>query len=195
MCSAYQKVKEKIMSNKANAEMSFSDEQAMIMKSAREFCKKKSPIAVVREQLESDTGFESKAWTDMIELGWTGAIIPEEYGGIGLKIGSVIAIAESMGRYLFSTPFFSITLAAQAFLRAGTEAQKKTWLPKIADGTIGTVSFLDNEDWGSDTILCTADEIDGSVKLNGTKWFVSDAGVAEFFIVAVTFQNVPSLLI
>jgi len=183
------------MSNKTNAEISFSDEQAMIMKSAREFCKKKSPIPAVREQLKSDTGFEAKAWTDMIELGWIGATIPEEYGGIGLKIGSVIAIAESMGRYLFSTPFFSITLAAQAFLRAGTEAQKKNWLPKIADGTIGTVSFLDNEDWGSDTILCTADEIDGSLKLNGTKWFVADAGVAEFFIVAVTFQNVPSLVI
>jgi acyl-CoA dehydrogenase len=183
------------MTRETNYAMNFNDEQAMIMKAAREFCRKQSPIASVREWVETESGFDLKLWDSMAELGWLGAVIPEEFGGIGLQIGSVIAIAENMGRYMFATPFFSITLAAQAILRAGTEAQKKSWLPKIADGTIATIALLDNEDWGSEEITCTAVEENGKLVLNGTKWFVDDAGVSEFFIVSVSYQNAPALVI
>ncbi|MFC1885905.1 acyl-CoA dehydrogenase family protein [Thermodesulfobacteriota bacterium] len=183
------------MLREMNTALSFSDEQAMIMKSAREFCRKKSPIATVRELLETESGFEPSSWSEMVELGWIGATIPVEFGGIGLKIGSVIAIAENMGRYMFSTPFFSSTLAAQAILRAGTEVQKKAWLPKFADGVIGALALLDNEDWGCDAIACTADDEDGKLVLTGVKWFVSDAGVAEFFIVSVSYRNAPAMVI
>jgi len=183
------------MLREMNTAMSFNDEQAMIMKSAREFCRKKSPISSVREMLETDNGFESASWDEMVELGWTGATIPEAFGGIGLEIGSVIAIAESMGRYMLSTPFFSVTLAAQAILRAGTEAQKKTWLPKIADGVIGTLALLDSEDWGSDIIAVTANEENDKLTLSGTKWLVADAGAAEFFIVSVNYNNSPAMVI
>ncbi len=183
------------MTKEMNYALSFSDEQAMIMKTAREFCRKQSPISAVREWVETENGFDSKLWDDMAELGWLGAVIPEEFGGIGLQIGSVISIAENMGRYMLSTPFFSVTLAAQAILRAGTEDQKKHWLPKIADGTIATLALLDNEDWGSDQITCTATENNGKLVLDGTKWFVTDASVADFFIVSTTCQNAPALVI
>jgi len=178
-----------------NYSMSFNDEQAMILKAAKEFCKGKSPIAAVRELLESDTGYEPKLWDEMVELGWPGVAIPEEYDGIGMDIGTVIPIAESMGRSMFATPFISTTLAAQALLRAGTSDQKKTWLPKIADGIIGTLALLDNEDWGAEAILCTAIEEGDQIKLNGTKWFVNDAAVAELFIVSVDYQGSPALII
>lgn len=183
------------MTRAMNYSMSFNDEQAMILKAAKEFCKGKSPIAAVRELLESETGYEPKLWDEMVELGWPGVAIPEEYDGIGMDIGTVIPIAESMGRSLFATPFISTTLAAQALLRAGTSDQKKTWLPKIADGTIGTLALLDNEDWGAEAILCTAAEEGDQIKLKGTKWFVNDAAVAEFFIVSVDYQGSPALII
>ena len=173
----------------------FSDEQAMIMKSAREFCRKKSPIPEVREQLGTDSGFAAKLWDEMVELGWIGATIPEAFGGIGLELGSVIAIAENMGRFMFSTPFFSTTLVAQAILRAGTETQQQTWLPQIADGTIATLALLENEDWGSDPILCTAVDNGDDVVLSGTKWFVADAGVASFFVVSINYQGGPALVV
>ncbi len=183
------------MLKKMNTLLSFSDEQAMIMKSAREFCRKKSPILSVREQLETHDGFESTSWNEMVELGWVGATIPEEMGGIGLELGSLIPIAENMGRYMFSTPFFSTTLATQTILRAGTEDQKKTWLPKIADGMIGTIALLDNEDWGNDIIQCTAEGEGDALVLNGTKWLVTDARVAEFFIVLINSQNAPAFVL
>ncbi|MBW2367529.1 MAG: acyl-CoA/acyl-ACP dehydrogenase [Deltaproteobacteria bacterium] len=175
--------------------MSFSDEQADIMKSAWEFCRKKSPISSVREQLETDNGFESSSWDKVTELGWIRATIPEENSGIGLKIGSVIPIAENMGRYMLSTPFFSSTLAAQAIVRAGTEAQKENRLPKMADGAIGTVALLDNEDWGSDAIICNAENEGDKLILTGTKWFVTDAEVAELFVVSVNYQDAPAFVI
>ena len=183
------------MVKEMNTALRFSDEQAMIMKSAREFCRKKSPIAAVREQLETDTGFDPKLWDQMVDLGWMGASFPEEFGGFDLGIGPVVSIAENMGRHMFSTPFFSTTLAGQLIFRAGTQDQKKTWLPKIADGAIGTVALLDNEDWGNDTILCTADDKGDKFSLTGTKWLVTDAGVAAFFIVLVSHGQSPAFVI
>ena len=183
------------MTREMNYSMSFDDEQAMIMKAAREFCKGKSPIAIVRELVESDTGFNPKLWDEMVELGWLGVAIPEAYDGIGMGIGTVIPIVEAMGRSMFSTPFISTMLAAQAILRAGTDEQKKQWLPKIADGSIGTLALLDSEDWGAESILCTAVEKGDQIELSGTKWFVNDAGVAEFFIVSADYQGSPTMAI
>ena len=183
------------MTREMNTSISFDDEQAMILKAAKEFCKGKSPIATVREILESDTGYNPKIWNEMVELGWPGVAIPEEFDGIGMDLGTVVPIAESMGRSMMTTPFISCTLAAQALLRAGTSDQKKTWLPKVADGIIGTLALLDNEDWGAESIQCAAVEEDGQLKLNGTKWFITDAMVAEFFIVSVDYQGSPALVI
>jgi len=183
------------MKREMNYALSFDDEQAMIMKSAREFCKGKSSIQAVRELLDSDTGYDRKIWKAMVELGWPGIAIPESLGGIGLGVGSLIPIAESMGRYMLATPFFSSTLAAQALLRGSTQSQKEKWLPHIADGLIATVALLDSEDWGADTISCTAVESGGKLKLTGSKWLVGDAGVAELFVVSATFQGNPALLL
>jgi acyl-CoA dehydrogenase len=183
------------MLKEANNAMKFDDEQAMIMKSAREFCRKKSPVSEVREQLETVNGYDPKLWDEIVELGWPGVSFPEAFGGFALGIESVISITESMGRYMFTPPLISTILAGQAILRAGTEDQKNTWLPKIADGTIGTVALLDNEDWGNDTISCVAKEQDGKLALTGIKGFVTDAGVAELFVVLVNLDKAPAFII
>ena len=57
------------MLKEANNAMKFDDEQAMIMKSAREFCRKKSPVSEVREQLETTNGYSPKLWDEIVELG------------------------------------------------------------------------------------------------------------------------------
>jgi acyl-CoA dehydrogenase len=175
--------------------MRFDDEQAMILKSVREFCRKKSPIASVRDQMKTETGFDMKIWKEMVELGWPGMSFPEEFGGFGLGIGAVVSIVESMGRYMLSTPFLSTLLAGQVLLRAGTADQKKTWLPKIANGAIGAAALLDNEDWGSDFMSCAASEQGDKLALRGAKWLVSDAGASKFFIVPARFRKAPALIL
>ncbi len=167
----------------ANNTLTFGDEQSMILDSAREFCRDKSPIAAVRALLANEQGFDTAVWQQMVDLGWLGLAIPEAHGGSELGVGALVPIAECMGRSLLSTPFFSSTLAAQALLRAGNTAQQKAWLPNIATGTVATLALLENEDWGDATVATTAVIEGDQVTLQGEKCYVADAGSAELFVV------------
>jgi acyl-CoA dehydrogenase len=171
------------MSIAANNTLTFNDEQSMILDSAREFCRDKSPITAVRALLQDERGFDSAVWQQMVDLGWLGLAIPEAHGGAQLGVGTLVPIAECMGRTLLSTPFFSSTLAAQALLRAGSTAQQEAWLPAIATGTIATLALLEGEDWGDETVATTATVAGDQVTLQGEKCYVADAGVAELFVV------------
>jgi alkylation response protein AidB-like acyl-CoA dehydrogenase len=129
-----------------NTAIAFSDEQAMILESAKGFCRDRSDITAVRSLLNSDNGYSGDIWAEMVALGWTGIAIPEQYGGSELGIGSTVPLVESMGRHLLSTPYISTTLASQALLRGGSEQHKAHWLPLVAEGSIGTMALLDSEE-------------------------------------------------
>ena len=122
------------MTRTANLSIEFSDEQAMILASAKDFCRDKSDINAVRALLKSDTGFNSDVWNEMIALGWTGLYLPEQHGGSEMGIGATIPLVESMGRHLLSTPFISSTIAAQAIMRGGSEEQQVKWKSEVKEG-------------------------------------------------------------
>jgi len=175
-----------------NTTLSFSEEQAMILDTAREFCRDKSPIESVRAQLDSETGFDRAIWNEMVALGWTGISIPEAYGGSGLGISSVVPVVECMGRAMLGTPLVSCALAGQLILRAGSSEQLDRLLPTIAEGAIATLATLENGDWGAKKIAC---ELDDNLTLSGSKKFVADAGVADIFVVSVMYKGAPALAI
>ncbi|MEE4300689.1 MAG: acyl-CoA dehydrogenase family protein [Pseudomonadales bacterium] len=175
--------------------LEFTEDQAMILDGARAFCAEKSPMAAVRVLLDSETGYDPAVWEEMVALGWPALAIPEQHGGAGLGIGTTVPLAEAMGRALLSTPFFSVTLAAQAILRGGTEDQQATWLPELASGTVATLALLDGGDWGVPTTTCTATREGGSLRLDGAKQFVSDAGVADAFLVWCTVDGADALVL
>ena len=175
-----------------NMALAFSEEQAMILDSAKSFCSDRSDITAVRSLLGSETGFSPDTWAEMVALGWTGIAIPEQYGGSELGIGSTIPLVESMGRHLLSTPYISATLASQALLRGGSDAQKAKWLPKVAEGTIATMALLDNEDWGATSTSCNLSD---NLELQGSKLFVNDAAVADFFIVSANHRGAQVLVL
>jgi alkylation response protein AidB-like acyl-CoA dehydrogenase len=163
--------------------LEFTEDQSMILDGARAFCAERSPVTAVRALLDDAAGFNPAVWQEMVDLGWPALAIPEAFGGAGLGIGTTVPLAESMGRALLSTPFFSVTLAAQAVLRAGTDAQQERWLPGLAGGTVATLALLDGGDWGAPTTSCTATRDGDRLRLDGSKHFVADAGVAEAFLV------------
>ena len=101
-----------------------SDEQAALLESATKYCGDKSPIETVRRLIEEERGYDPAVFAEMAELGWLGIAIPESYGGAGLELAEVVPVVEQMGRHLMAGPFLSTTLAAQAVLAGGTEAQK-----------------------------------------------------------------------
>ncbi|NIB42205.1 acyl-CoA/acyl-ACP dehydrogenase [Pseudomaricurvus alkylphenolicus] len=166
--------------------LNFSEEQKMILESARSFCEDTSSIEQVRELLDSSRGYEESVWAQLVELGWTGIAVPERFGGSELGIETVVPIVESMGRSLSATPFISCTLSAQILLQAGSTDQQQRWLPRIVEGQIATVALLDNEDWGA---FSTTQELNDELVLKGEKWFVDDAVSAELFIVLTQYQG------
>ena len=73
----------------------------------------------------------------LAELGVTGILIPEEFGGHGLTLLDAALAAEMLGKHVAPVPFVaSAVMAPLALIGAGTDAQKKTWLPKFASGEI-----------------------------------------------------------
>ena len=180
------------MSVIGNTTLSFSEEQAMLLDVAREFCKNKSPIAAVRAQLETDSGYDAALWDEMVALGWAGISLPESCGGSGMGVATVVPVVESMGRAMLGTPLVSTTLAAQLLLRACGESSAEGVLAEIAAGAPATVALLENEDWGDSRISCTLDA-DGVLK--GSKRFVADATAARLFVVVVEQGGAPALAI
>ena len=168
--------------------LSFSEEQAMLMDVAAEFCRDKSPIGEVRAQLETPTGFDSAIWDEMVSLGWTGIALPEGSGGSGLGIAALVPVVETMGRAMLGTPLMSTSLAGQLLLRAAGENRAEPWLAEIASGTTATVALLDQGDWG-DTNTALALDADG--RLQGSKRLVPDAGVAAIHAVVASRQGEP----
>lgn len=177
-----------------NTALEFTDDQAMILDSAREFCRAKSPIEKVRSLFDNETGFDPGVWQEMVDLGWPALAIPEEHGGAGLDIGTTVPLAESMGRALLSTPFFSVTLVAQGILRAGTPEQQARWLPELVAGRIAALALLDDGDWGAPVSRCSATRQGDGLRLDGAKLFVADAGVAEAFLVWCTLDGADALV-
>ncbi len=167
-------------------DFNFTDEQKMLRDSARGFCEKMSPMAFVLDMEEDEKGFTDELWNGIAELGWTALIIPEEYGGIGLGFLDMIVLLEEMGRVCVPGPFFSTAIVGTlAILNAGNEDQKNELLPRLAGGEI-KLSLAHTEPgmtkYDPAYITVTAKASGENYVINGTKLFVSDAHVADYFI-------------
>ena len=160
------------MSVIGNTALQLSEEQAMLLDVAREFCRDKSPMAAVREQLDTEAGYDPATWQEMCNLGWCGIALPESCGGSGLGVAALVPVLEAMGRAMLGTPLISTTLAGQLLLRAGNEEQRERLLPDIAAGAPASPALLDGSDWGSDNIALQLDE---QCVLQGAKKYVPDA--------------------
>jgi len=180
------------MSVVGNTAISFSEEQAMLMDVAREFCREKSPMAVVREQLETETGFDAALWDEMAALGWAGIALPQSCGGSGMGVSTVVPVVEAMGRAMLGTPLISTTLAGQLLLRAAEAERCEPLLAEIAAGVPATFALLENADWGDETLSVSLDD---EGVLHGAKDFVTDAGVAQLFVVLAAQAGSPVLAV
>ena len=166
----------------------FSEEQEELRTIVRQFLEAKSPEAAVREQMETEAGYDPEVWSQMAEqLGLQSLIVPEEFGGQGFTYIELIVVLEEMGRALLCAPYFStVVLAANTLIHSGDDAAKKEVLPGIASGeTIATVAFTEpNGKWDESGIETTATADGDTWKLNGTKMYVIDGHTADVIIVA-----------
>ena len=164
-----------------------SEEQEMLQRSAREFLARECPPAFVRALYTEPDGFSRELHSKMSEQGWTGLLVPEAYGGLGLSMLDMALLLEEMGRAAVPGPFmFSSVLAALALMQGGSSAQKKQWLPRIASGeAVGTLAFLEEADRiDAAGITLKAKKTRDGYFLSGTKMFVPFAAVADVLLTA-----------
>ena len=178
------------------AGLGYSEEQIELLGVATTFCRDKSPIDKVRKLIDSDTGYDAALWAEIAGLGWTAVAIPEAHSGVGLSLAEVVPLVEQMGRSLLASPFVATTLASQALVAGGTEAQQAEWLPKLAEGAIGTLALAEQHgDWSLTNITATA-RIEGDrLMLSGEKLFVLWAESAEVVIASVMFDGKAALVL
>ena len=159
-----------------------SDEQKMLAEQARGLLAERVPFDRLRTLIDTGAEWDEPLWRELGEMGFLGAQIPEEYGGLGLSELDLAMISQELGRVNAAVPFASsIVLAADAIRLAGSEAQKAELLPKLASGeVVGCFACAE----GPGPLLGRATTLlEG--RLNGTKQPVADAGVASVAVVQV----------
>jgi acyl-CoA dehydrogenase len=163
----------------------FSADQKSLREQARKFLAEHASSTRVRRILEGAAPYDAELWRGMGEMGWMGTAIPETHGGAGFGYLELCVIAEELGRSLAPTPFAStIYLAAEALLLAGSEAQKKRWLPRIAQAeAIGCFALAEGPHVATPGNLTT--RADGA-GVSGAKVPVADGDVADFAVVVAT---------
>lgn len=161
----------------------FSDDLKQLRDQARRFLTEQCRPALVRRSLDGEEPYAATLWKEIANMGWIGAAVPEEYGGAGLGYEGLCVLAEEIGRAVAPVPFASTAyLAAEAILLAGTEAQKREYLPRFADGSlIGCFALAEGN--GNPSPDGVRARVAGG-KLNGAKWPVADGGIADIAIVA-----------
>lgn len=170
-----------------------SEEQVMLRDGARRFLEEQSDMDRVRQVMETESGLDVELWKNMAEQGWPAMHIPEAYGGAGFTFAETAILLHEMGRVLAPVPYVSsAVLAAEAILRAGSEEQKERWLPAIAAGeTIATFAVVEpGGGWDQESVATEAAPAGGDSTVTGTKAFVTEAPVADLFVVAARAAEV-----
>ena len=123
----------------------FSDDQKKLRDDVRRYLADHCSPKAVRAVLEGQAPYDRDLWKGLGEMGFLGVVIPEAYGGAGAGHLELCVIAEEMGRALAPVPFSSsIYLATEAIMLAGSEDQKRKYLPGLAAGTtIGTLALFE----------------------------------------------------
>jgi alkylation response protein AidB-like acyl-CoA dehydrogenase len=165
-----------------------TEEQSMLRDAARTWTQEKSPVSAFRKMRDANMplGYDPAAFAEMAEMGWTGVIIPEAYGGSDFGYLSLGLILEETGRTLTASPIVSTALAAaSAIILGGSDAQKEQWLPKIASGElVGTLAVDEGPHHRPQNVKTKAEKSGSGYKISGAKTFVLEGMAAGLFVVS-----------
>ena len=174
--------------------LDFSDDQKFLQEEARKFLEKEGALLRNRNVLENESYIDIELWKKIVDLGWTGIRIPEEYDGLGLGHLELCVIAEELGRFLAPVPYSSsVYLFTESIINYGNDQIKKEFLPKLVSGDIvGTLAVTEALHAPSASNINVTYE---SGRLNGKKIAVPDANVSTHALVVAKSTKGISLQI
>jgi glutaryl-CoA dehydrogenase len=167
-------------------ESQLTEEERQVRDTARAYAQDKLLPRVVAAFREEK--FDRSIVNEMGALGLLGATIPEEYGGAGLGYvcyGLAVREIERVDSGFRSSMSVQSSLVMHPIYAYGDEAQRKKYLPKLASGEWVGCFGLTEPDFGSDPggMRTRAEKIAGGYRLNGTKLWITNAPIADVFVV------------
>jgi len=164
--------------------------------SARDFLKSQSPLSRLRKLRGAAPGFERKMWQSIAEAGWTGMLVPESDGGLGLGLQAACAIAEEVGRNPIPEPFLGGAIQVAAALVAVPASSLKAELTEklLAGEALLGLAWQERAgqlDAGAQETVATRHG--DRVRIRGCKRWVVPGRGADGWVVSVAGSQGPEL--
>ena len=166
--------------------MTLNDDQNMLRDSARDFMASEAPVAHFRKyrDMECKDGFAHGLWKQFAEMGFTGILIPEDQGGLGLGHIEAGIVLEEIGRNLSPSPFLSTSVAAVEALKLADTAMRDRWYPGIIAGeTVIGLALDEGPKHRPEKTACKAERSGNGFKISGHKQFVVQGASSDMLIV------------
>jgi acyl-CoA dehydrogenase len=171
-----------------------NEEQQMLSDSAKDFAANRTPVNHFRSLRDNNDplNWDKDVWKEMVDLGWSGILIPQEFGGSDFGLAGISVIMQEVGKTLTPSPLFATAvMGASAINTFGTQEQKAEYLPKIAAGKITTAIAIDEESHHAPfNSIAQAELVGDEWVLNGKKKFVVDGASADILIVLARTSGV-----
>lgn len=164
-----------------------NEDQQMLHDSAAEFMKGEAAVSHLREFRDKNCkdGFSHALWKQFSEMGFTGILIGEDEGGLGMGHVEAGVVLEQIGRNLSPSPFLTTSVAGVEALNAGGKALRDKYFPGILSGdTVLALAVDEGSKHRPDQIAMAATREGNGFKLDGKKQFVVQGGSADTLIVA-----------
>ena len=164
-----------------------TEEQEFLRDTAKDFAQERTPVTHFRSLRDNkdENLWDKDIWQEMVNLGWSGILIPEEFGGSDFGVAGISVILQECGKTLTPSPLFSTgVLGAYAISNFGTQEQKEKYLSKIVSGEITTALAVDESSHHDPSkTLFKAEQKGSDFLLNGKKTFVIDGASADILII------------
>ncbi|MDI3406944.1 acyl-CoA dehydrogenase family protein [Streptomyces cavernicola] len=158
-----------------------------VLDSVRRFVRE--DVVPREDEIEESDAIPEDVRRKAVDMGLFGYTLPEEYGGLGASLSEDVRLAFEFG---YTTPAFRSMfgtnngIAGQVLVNAGTEEQQRHWLPRLAEGAVASFALTEAEA-GSDpsglTTRAVRDGEDGAYVISGAKRFITNAPLADLFVV------------
>ena len=169
-----------------------ADDRRMLAESVADFARRATDIARVRKWRGVAPGYDRALWKEIAELGWTGLLVPERFGGMGLCCSEMAVVAQGLARVLMPEPLVACAvLAARTLTHCENDALSAELLPRIVAGDlVAALAWQERAgDLGTYTPSTRATIAHGKVVLRGAKRFVAGAAGADGFIISAQAES------
>ena len=160
-----------------------SEEQQFLKDTAQSFARDKTPVTHFRKLRDSENiqCWDDEVWKEMVELGWSGILVPEKYGGSDFGMAGISVIMQELGKTLTPSPILSTSvLGVSTINMLGSDEQKENYLPKIVAGELTMALAIDEGNHHNPFAIEATAVLDGDKwVLNGKKVFVVDGASAD----------------